>query len=354
MSTRRIMILAGGTGGHVFPALAVAEELRTRGASVIWVGTQNGLEAKLVPQAGFPIEWMQLRALRRRNWMGLLGIAPSVLRAVLRGWVLLSRYRPAVVLGMGGYAASAVALAAWLRRIPLVVHEQNAVAGLTNRILSRLATQTLLGFPRARGIRQGTHVGNPVRISLLCAAKPWERPEKRPLHLLVIGGSQGAEIFNTTVPKAVQAMPPEVRPEVWHQTGSDPQTVAERYPDPDRTRVSGFIDAMDQAYAWADLVLARAGAMTLAELSVAARPALLVPYPHAADDHQWGNASQYADAGAAEVWRQNEFSVEKLAARLLNFVADPSILENMSAAALRQARPHATRDVASRLLEFCP
>ncbi len=347
------MIVAGGTGGHVFPALAVAELLRAHDAAVVWIGTQAGLEARLVPQAGFPIEWLQLRALKSRNCLGLLGAAPGVLRAVAHSLRLLRRYRPSVVLGMGGYASSAMALAAWLSRVPLVVHEQNAVAGLTNRILSKFATRTLLGFVRVRGLRGGICTGNPVRAGL-GMPPPTVRASSGPLRLLVIGGSQGAEAFNTVLPAALHALPVLQRPQVWHQTGTDPASVAARYPAQAEVRTDAFITAMDEAYAWADLVLARAGAMTLAELAAVARPALLVPYPHAADGHQLENARQYAVEGAAEIWPQPTFTRERLAQRLAALAQDRTGLDAMAAAAGRQARPHAAQDIADCLLEFCP
>ena len=351
MSARPVMILAGGTGGHVFPALAVAEWLREQDRQVLWVGTRTGLEARLVPRAGFSILWLPLRAPRRGRW-GLLGIFPRVLWAVCLGVRYLLRHRPAVVLGMGGYASFSVALAAWLCRIPLVVHEQNAVAGLANRILARLATRVLLGFSRVRGLRGGTPLGNPVRASL-CTQPLSPDTRDRPLRLLVVGGSQGAEIFNIVVPEALHAMPEDCRPTVWHQVGCDPKRVAERYSPLPPPRLDAFIEAMDEAYVWADLVLARAGAMTLAELAASARGAVLVPYPYASDDHQLENARQYAEGGAAEVWTQDEFTPRRLARRLAELARDRSPLSVMSQAALRQARPAAAADVAGCLLEFC-
>lgn len=351
MSPGPVLILAGGTGGHVFPALAVAERLRERDVPVLWVGTRAGLEARIVPRAGFPITWMPLRAPRRRGLPGLLGAMPQVLWAVGLGLGLLLRHRPAAVLGMGGYASSAVALAALLCRVPLIVHEQNAVAGLTNRLLARFATRVLLGFSRVRGIEGGRCLGNPVRSSL-CAQPLSDELPARPLRLLVVGGSQGAEIFNLVVPEALQGMPEDRRPSVWHQTGADPGLVAGRYPPESPPRVDAFIDGMEEAYVWADLVLARAGAMTLAELASSARGALLVPYPHAADGHQLENARQYAEDGAAEVWEQDDFTPRRLAARLAELAEDRSRLASMSRAALRRARPDAARDVADCVLEF--
>ncbi len=352
MSARPVMVLAGGTGGHVFPALAVAERLRERGVPVQWVGTEAGLEARLVPRAGFPLIRMSVRAPRRRGLLGLAGALPRVLWAAARGVGLLLKHRPAVVLGMGGYAASALALAALLCRIPLIVHEQNAVAGLTNRVLARFATRVLLGFAEVRGIRGGIHLGNPVRGALCAQPLPTQLPT-RPLRLLVIGGSQGAEIFNLVVPEALRGMPERHWPSIWHQTGSDPAPVARRYPPQAKPRLDAFIDEMDQAYVWADLVLARAGAMTLAELAASARGAVLVPYPHAADGHQSDNARQYAADGAAEVWSQEEFTAQRLATRLAELAQDRARLVEMSRSALRRARPDAAGDVAECLLEFC-
>ena len=348
-----VMILAGGTGGHVFPALAVAQQLRARSVPVLWVGTRQGLEARVVPPEGFPMEWVRLSAPGRHGWRGLMGAAPAVLLAVAQGLRLLHRYRPTVVLGMGGYASSAVAIAAVLRRVPLVIHEQNAIAGVTNRILARLAKRVLLGFPSARGIKDGTHMGNPVRDVLQqVPASVSHSAGEAALRLLIIGGSQGAEIFNEVVPQAIADLPEEFRPQIWHQTGSDPQAVAARYPSEVTPRVSQFIDAMDEAYTWADLVLARAGAMTIAELAVVARAAMLVPYPHAADDHQMANAHSYADAGAAEVWEQARFTPARLAQRLRELAQDRASLQAMMQAARAQARPKAAANVAECLLEL--
>ena len=352
MSVRPVMILAGGTGGHVFPALAVAERLRERGVPVRWVGTRSGLEARLVPQAGFPMIWLPLRAPRRRGLWGMLGVMPSLSWAVGLGVALLLKHRPAAVLGMGGYASSAVALAALLCRVPLVVHEQNAVAGLTNRVLARFAARVLLGFSQARGIRGGIHLGNPVRVSLCAQPLPPDASD-RPLRLLVVGGSQGAEIFNRTLPETLRVMPKECRPSVWHQTGCEPALVAGRYPREAEPRLDAFIEEMDEAYVWADLVVARAGAMTLAELAASARGAVLVPYPHAADGHQAENARQYAKGGAAEVWKQEEFTPQRFASHLAELARDRPRLARMSRAALREARPEAAAGVADCLLEFC-
>ena len=344
---RPVMILAGGTGGHVFPALAVAEVLRTRQIPVVWVGTPQGIEARLVPAAGFTLEPIRLQGLRRRSWGGLLMAVPQVLRGMRQGWRLIRQYRPRVVLGMGGYASSSVALTAWLCRIPLVIHEQNAAAGFTNRILAHIARTVLLGFKETSGIHGGTWVGNPVRASL----KPVAAAPGRRLRMLVIGGSQGAQVFNEVIPQALHQLAEVSRPEVWHQTGQDPQAVAECYPPHSQVRVNAFIDEMDEAYAWADLVVARAGAMTLAELAATERPAVLVPYPHAADDHQAHNAHRYAAAGAARVIPQSEFRADRLAELLIELSRTPASLQAMRKAARAQACAQAAERVADCLLE---
>ena len=351
MSGRPIMILAGGTGGHVFPALAVAERLREQGVPVIWAGTRGGLEESLVPRAGFPISFLSLRAPRWRGFAGLIEVAPQVLWGILKGFWLLLRHRPAVVLGMGGYASSAVAMAALLSGVPLVIHEQNSVAGLTNRWLAHGAARVLQGFKAVQGLSGGAYYGNPVRISL-CAQPLDEAAVDRPLRLLVVGGSQGAEVFNDVVPRAMDMMSDEDQTEVWHQTGSDPIPVLKRYKERCAYRTEAFINGMEDAYLWADLVLARAGAMTLAELAASARGAILVPYPYAADDHQQANAEQYAEGGAAEIWAEEEFTSGRLASRLSELMRDRACLAAMGRAALRKARPEAAQMVADTLMEY--
>ena len=353
-AARPILILAGGTGGHVFPALAVAEELRRRGAPVVWFGTPRGLEARVAPAAGFPFETLALRAPGRPGAAGVLRALPRLAAAVLRGLRLLAAHRPASALGMGGYASAPGALAALLRRVPLAVHEQNARAGLTNRLLARLAARTLTGFARVEGLRPGyEYVGNPVRAALQRPAAPVDAAP-RPLRLLVVGGSQGARFLNRAAPAALRELAPEEQPEVWHQhgAGDGAAELRARYPDGAGPRLSAFIDDMGAAYAWADLVLARAGAGTLAELACAGRAALLVPYPHAAGGHQAENARRHAAAGAARTLAQADCAPARLAAALRELGADRARLRAMGAAAGRLARPRAAAAVAERLLEL--
>ncbi|MDQ2695681.1 MAG: undecaprenyldiphospho-muramoylpentapeptide beta-N-acetylglucosaminyltransferase, partial [Pseudomonadota bacterium] len=284
-----VMIMAGGTGGHVFPALAVAEWLRRRDVPVVWMGTRRGLEATLVPKAGIPVEWIGVAGLRSSGWRRGLMAPVMLAQALGQAAVALGRCRPRVVLGMGGFVSGPGGLMAWLRRIPLVIHEQNAVAGLTNRWLARFADQVLEAFPDSfPAARHARCTGNPVRQAIADLLPPAARFAGRrgPARLLVVGGSQGALALNQLVPQALARLPE--RPEVWHQAGG-------RLLEAARTayaqagvsaRLEPFIDDMAGAYGWADLVLCRAGALTVAELAAAGVGAVLVPFPYAVDDHQ--------------------------------------------------------------------
>jgi len=349
-----ILITAGGTGGHVFPALAVAHELRARGAKVMWLGTREGIESRLVPAAGIDIEYLKIRSLRGGGWLRWLLFPMQLNLAMLQAWRLLRRLRPDVVLAMGGYAAGPGSLMASLLRIPLVVHEQNAIAGLTNRWLARLADVLLAGFPGVFSDRHGVRVvGNPVRPEILAIEPPRQRFTGRTgrLRVLVIGGSQGAQILNNTLPEAIQHMPAEIRPEIWHQTGvRDEQAVATAYRAcVTDARVSAFIDDMATAYAWADLVVCRAGAMTIAELAVAGVASLLVPLPHAADDHQTANAQYLATHHAAELVPQREFSPTRVAELLTDLVDNRETLLQMA----EQARACAVTDATETVAGIC-
>ncbi len=316
----RVMIMAGGTGGHVFPALAVATALRERGAEVFWLGTRQGLEAKLVPAAGIDMEWVSVSGLRGKGAMAWLLAPWRLWWAALQVLAVIVRRRPVVVLGMGGFVTGPGGVVTWLLRKPLVIHEQNAVAGLTNRLLAPLAQRVMEAFP---GTFQGRRVlctGNPVRTAIAELPAPEQRFTGRSgaMRLLVLGGSLGARALNEVLPAAITQLPS--RPEIWHQAGSRHIDEArDRYRDAGvAARVEPFIDDMAEAYGWADLVVCRAGALTVAELAAAGVGAVLVPYPHAVDDHQTRNAAYLADAGAALVVQQRELTREKLAGLLLS------------------------------------
>ncbi len=313
----RIMIMAGGTGGHVFPALAVAQELQSRGVEVIWMGTRRGIEAQVVPAAGIPMEWVSITGLRGKGAVSWLLAPLKLLSALFQSLVILMRCRPMAVLGMGGFVAGPGGVMTWLLRKPLVIHEQNAIAGLTNRLLAGLATKTMQAFPGA--LQQKTDpqlVGNPVRMEIAALPLPQQRFEKRsgPLRLLVLGGSLGAQSLNRVVPLAINALPEVQRPEIWHQAGERliEEARAGYHAVAVDARVEPFIDDMAEAYGWADLVLCRAGALTISELSAAGVAALLVPYPYAVDDHQAHNAAFLVDDGAAILLRQDALSAEQL------------------------------------------
>ena len=354
MSAGPIMIMAGGTGGHVFPGLAVAAELKARKRDVVWLGTQRGLEARLVPQYGIEIEWITIAGVRGRGAMAWLSAPFRIGKAVLQALTALRRRRPAAVLGMGGFVAGPGGVAAWLSRLPLIIHEQNSVAGSTNRWLAPLATRVFEAFPGSFPARARAElVGNPVRSSLT----PVEAPRARLLarrgsrrRVLVIGGSQGARILNQTVPKALALLPADRRPEVWHQAGRGLGDARAAYAQADvDARVVEFIDDMGEAYQWADLVVARSGALTVSELAMVGVGAVLVPFAAAIDDHQTLNARHFARGGAGIVIPERELTPESLARSLTACLADLDGLAKMADAAHAQAK-HA---VAERIADAC-
>jgi UDP-N-acetylglucosamine--N-acetylmuramyl-(pentapeptide) pyrophosphoryl-undecaprenol N-acetylglucosamine transferase len=355
-ASRPVLIMAGGTGGHVFPALAVAAELTRLGVPVAWLGTDQGLEARVVPAAGYSLTPIRVSGLRGK---GLLRVffAPFMLGiALLQALRAFLRLRPLAVLGMGGFAAGPGGLIAWLLRRPLLIHEQNSVPGLTNRLLAPLARVVLEGFPGSMpASRQAVAVGNPVRAGIAALAAPETRFAGRggPLRLLVIGGSLGAQALNRVLPQAIGRLPVATRPQVHHQTGqSDVAGVQQSYRELGcEARVEAFIEDMAAAYAWADLVVCRSGALTVAELAAAGVGSILVPFPHATDDHQTGNARYLADAGAALLMPQEQLSSDWLADTLARFAGQRDKLLDMARRARELARPDAARRVALLCLE---
>ena len=353
-SSGPVMIMAGGTGGHVFPALAVAKVLRERGIEVIWLGVPGSMESRLVPANGFPIEWVRVAGIRGK------GLAPWLLApfriggAVLQCVRIMRRVKPAVVLGAGGYVSGPGGIAAWLLSVPLLIHEQNAVAGMTNRWLSRVATQVLEAFPGSFPRRvDACAVGNPVRADIAELPDPAVRFAGRGARarLLVFGGSQGAQRLNALVPQALSRLDPAKRPEVRHQAGArgiDAARAAYRELGIE-AEVLPFIEDMAAAYAWADVALCRAGAMTIAELEAAGLGALMVPFPGAVDDHQTKNAEALARAGAGRILQERDMTAESLSAGIAELTLDrPRMLKMAEAArALRNI------DAAARLADLC-
>jgi UDP-N-acetylglucosamine--N-acetylmuramyl-(pentapeptide) pyrophosphoryl-undecaprenol N-acetylglucosamine transferase len=346
--------MAGGTGGHVFPALAVAHVLRARGVAVVWLGVPGSMEARLVPENGFPIEWIRVQGIRGKGARAWLLAPLRILKAVLQAIRILRRVRPRSVLGAGGYVSGPGGIAAWLLRIPLLIHEQNAIAGLTNRWLARVATRVLEAFPGsfASGA-MATTIGNPVRAEIAALPPPEQRfagREARP-RLLIFGGSQGAQRLNTALPAALARLTPENRPQVCHQTGerglaATRAAYAQLKVEAD---VQPFIEDMAQAYAWADLAVCRAGAMTVAELEAVGLGAIFVPLPIATDDHQTRNAAVMVSAGAARIIQERDLTPERLSGAIAELTARRPALLKMAAAARRLR----VVDAADRLADLC-
>ena len=354
---KTILVMAGGTGGHIFPALAVADVLRQQGWRVVWLGNPSGMEAKLVPARGYECAWVTFGALRGKGLVRKLMLPVNLLRACLAARRVIRDVRPDVVLGMGGYITFPGGVMARLAGVPLVVHEQNAVAGLANKVLSRIATRVLTGFPET--LPNGEWVGNPVRAEIAALPEPQQRyaeravsDESAPLHILVVGGSLGAQALNTIMPQAVALVPPTQHPLISHQTGPrDGDTVKAAYAAAGiGADVQPFIDDMAAALAWADLVVCRAGALTVAELAAAGVASVLIPFPHAVDDHQRINAEflvrghEGKTAGHCVV--QADLSAEGLATLLQQSRAD---LRDQAVAARALARTEA----AGRVAEIC-
>lgn len=351
----RIVIMAGGTGGHVFPALAVARELKRRGAEILWIGTRAGIEGRVVPAAGFDCAWIRIKGLRRQQVWDYVLLPFRMLLALWQSWRAFRRFKPDAALAMGGFVAGPGGLMARLTRTPLVVHEQNARAGFTNRHLAVMADRVLSGFPATFDIPGAQHVGNPVRADILALPAPAVRfaEHKLPLRVLIVGGSQGARIFNRVLPEALTRLAPEFRPQLWHQTGKleHGKTEAAYHRAGIEARVAAFIEDMAAAYAWADVVICRAGAMTIAELAAAGLGAVLVPYPFATDDHQTANAEYLVSREAAILIPEAQFDAQGVADLLARFTRAPQALQKLAHNARACAVPDATARVADACLE---
>lgn len=364
MNGRTILIMAGGTGGHIFPALAVADRLRAEGWGVLWLGTRNGMEARLVPERGYEMAWLRFAGVRGNGVLRWLLLPLMLLAAFAQSARIIFRRRPDVVLGMGGYAAFPGGMMAVLLARPLVIHEQNSVAGLANRVLACLADRVMVAFPSAfagKGDRpllcakpDTVWCGNPVRPEIAALAPPAARLEGRAgrLRLLVVGGSLGAAALNETVPKALALLPAEARPEVVHQAGERHLQILR-----DNYRAAGveadcraFIADMAAQYAWCDLAICRAGALTVAELAASGTAAILVPYPHAVDDHQTRNARFLSERGAALLLPQTQLTPRALAEAISGL--DRQALGRMAAEARALGKPEAAEAVARACREL--
>jgi len=350
---KTLLVMAGGTGGHIMPALAVAKEMSNRGWKVVWLGAKGKMEETLVPQHGILLELLPVGGVRGKGPLRMLRALFQQVKAIFLALDVMARHQPTVVIGFGGFTAFAGGVAAKISRVPLLIHEQNSVAGLTNKVLSRLARRVLVAFPTAFGDK-GQMVGNPVRPVIANIAPPAQRFAGRSgvLRVLVVGGSLGAQSLNEIVPHALGLLPEKDRPRVVHQSGAKHLDVLRAHYS--AADVAGdcvpFIDNMAEAYATADLVIARSGALTIAELAAVGLASILVPFPFAVDDHQTGNAQYLASAGAAILVQQSELRPEWLADRLREL--GRGLLLTMAEAARRLAKPAATNEVAAIIEEL--
>jgi UDP-N-acetylglucosamine--N-acetylmuramyl-(pentapeptide) pyrophosphoryl-undecaprenol N-acetylglucosamine transferase len=349
--------MAGGTGGHVFPALTMAHALQAQGVTIRWLGTERGIEARLVPEHGFELICIPVTGLRGKGFFSLIANGFKLINTFWQVLKIVKRYQPDVVVGMGGYASGPGGVASWLLRKPLIIHEQNAIPGFTNRILSKLAKRTLESYPDSfPKTPRVAYTGNLVRTQICQLPEPAVRfatRQQQPLHVLILGGSQGAQVLNQIVPAALQRLSQEQSIAVWHQTGQATFTqTEERYKAANLSaRVAPFIDDMAQAYEWADVVICRAGATTIAELAAVGVASILIPYPHAADDHQTRNAMFLQKQQAAVLLPQSQASVESLFEQIRTLCRDRQTLLNMAQAARNTAVLDATVQVVKHCMQ---
>ena len=354
---RPIIIMAGGTGGHIYPALAVANCLRERDIPTLWLGTKTGLEAKIVPENGLELLTINISGLRGKGITRWITAPIAIFMAVVQSIFVLSQHKPAAVLGMGGFASGPGGIAAWLMRIPLCVHEQNAVAGLTNRLLAPFAKIVMEAFPNTFSASINANMtGNPVRGEIIGVAEPQQRFQNRTgdcLHILVVGGSLGARALNEVVPEALSILDDDVNFQVKHQTGErNLQSTQALYQSLNiSVEPQAYIDDMAAAYEWADLVLCRAGAMTVAEIAAVGIAAIFVPYPYAVDDHQTANAHYLSSEGAAILIQESDLNAQVLAKLFRDFSLNRDSLLKMANASRSLSRPAATDHVADLCME---
>lgn len=354
---KKVIILAGGTGGHVMPALAVAEYLLQKKVSVHWIGTHSGIEARLVPNLKLPISYIDIQGLRRNGLRGWLAAPWRVFKAIYQSYRILREQRPQVVLSMGGYVSGPAAIAARLLGIPLLLHEQNSIAGWTNKILANFACKIMVAFPSAFSshAKKRVETGNPIRESILSVDPCWQRSPHESLNILVLGGSQGASILNQIVPDALALLPPTYSLKIWHQTGKAHLDTTINYY---KTRqieatITDFIEDMAKAYAFADIIICRSGALTIAEVAAAGISSILIPYPYAVDDHQTYNARYLSEKEAAFLLLQSELSAKRLCELLLTLITQPEKRLRMAKASYQLAKRLATKNVAEQCLEVC-
>ena len=347
----KVLIMAGGTGGHVIPGITIAKALKKEAVEVCWLGTQNGLESTLVPQADIPIKFVNISGLRGKHFTSYPLAPLRLIYAFIQSFLIIKKFRPDCVIGMGGFVSGPGGFAAKVLGIPLFIHEQNAIVGTTNKILSKLARKAFQAFPNV--IKNAVQTGNPMREELVNIAPPEKRLQNREgaIQLLVLGGSRGAVAINQVMPEIAKHFKDKVN--VWHQTGTlDFEKTKSSYENKE-TKIEAFIHDMEKAYAWADLVICRAGALTVSELATVGLASILIPYPYAVDDHQMHNANQLVEKGAAILIKQNELTGKTMQLALSNFIENRKRLLEMSKAAFSTRKTDATMQVVSFCMEIC-
>jgi UDP-N-acetylglucosamine--N-acetylmuramyl-(pentapeptide) pyrophosphoryl-undecaprenol N-acetylglucosamine transferase len=366
MTNKTVMVMAGGTGGHVFPALAVADELKQQGYEIHWLGTAAGIEAEVIPKAGYPLHCIEVTGLRGKGQLALLAAPFKIVKAIYQALRFMRIVKPSAVLGLGGFATGPGGIAAKLLGIPLLIHEQNAFPGMTNRLLKPLSNVVMQAFPNTfrgtKGLEKLLTTGNPVRANIVALGHTkveGARCEKDKLNVLVVGGSLGAVALNNAVIDALALILTQDSehsiPNVWHQVGKKNfQSVQQAYAEKGlagKAKVVAFIDDMSKAYDWADLVVCRAGALTVSEVACAGKAAIFIPYPFAVDDHQTENAQVLVNAKAAEVKQQNELTAQWLASRWTTYTEQPKLIKSMSIAAKAVSVVDATKIVAQQVIK---
>lgn len=356
--SKTILLMAGGTGGHIFPALAVGKYLEAQGWKLHWLGSVGKMEERIVPEHGIPIDLLPVKAIRGKGFLSLIKAPFNIISSVLEAKKRIKKINPDVVLGMGGFASGPGGIAAKLIGIPLVIHEQNAIAGMTNKWLHKFSNVTLQAYPGAfSGSKKVITTGNPVRADFKKVTNK-EFSENGQLKILVVGGSLGAEILNEKVPATLEVVNHDLKVDVWHQTGrGNLEKVKEsyKYPNNEKARdnikpkVTEFIDDMGDAYAWADLVICRAGALTVAEVAMSGVCAIFVPFPYAVDDHQTHNARYLSDEDAAILIPQHNLQIETLADQITALANNKTHMKNIADKALELSKENATESVA----KFC-
>lgn len=353
---KTLLVMAGGTGGHIFPGIAVADELKAIGWKIHWLGTADRMEANIVPEHGYDISFINISGLRGKNLLATLVIPFKLIRSLIQARRVIKAVKPDVVLGMGGYASAPGGLAAWLSKIPLIVHEQNAAAGLSNRLLARIASKVCCAFPNAFSSDIDAEVvGNPLRASIgqqVTVSDNLEKSEESYKNILVVGGSLGAQVLNNVMPDSFKLLSGgDENYCIWHQTGKNNKAkVVKSYEQEDidsgKVKITEFITDIATAYQWADVVICRAGALTVSELAMAGTPAIFVPLPHAVDDHQTKNALYLVDSDAAKLLPQAKLTNESVTKLITELFERPETLADMAKASLNAANSDASQKVA--------